>query len=80
MINFDSLKEGIELDFSKPFPSDIVKAFHLLINGNLNRKISCMFHYVINDWNYFLDLNGNSKKLKVTKYAYSEQEKLRNRR
>lgn len=77
MINFDSLKEGIELDFSKPFPSDIVKAFHLLINGNLNRKISCMFHYVINDWNYFLDLNGNSKKLKVTKYAYSEQEKLR---
>lgn len=77
MINFDSLKEGIELDFSKPFPEDISKVFHLLINGNIDLNISCIFHYVINDWNYFLDLNGNSRKLKVTKYAYSEQEKLR---
>lgn len=77
MINFDSLKEGIELDFSRPFPEDISKIFNLLINGNINRNISCMFQYVINDWNYFLDLNGNHKKLKVTKYAYSEQEKLR---
>ncbi|WP_373261949.1 hypothetical protein [Hungatella hathewayi] len=68
----------VELDFTNPFPEDIVKLFRLLINGNMSSDISCIFRYVMNDWNYFLDLDGNNKKMKVTKYAYSEQEKLRN--
>lgn len=69
--------EGVEIDFTKPLPEDTAKLFKQLINGNIGNNTNCIFHYKVNDWNYFLDFDGNSKKLKVTKYEYREQEKLR---
>lgn len=68
----------IEVDFTKPLPEKMVHLFHLLIKGNTNQNTNCIFHYVVNDWNYFVDFKGYSKKIKVTKYDYKERDKLNN--